>query len=96
MQLTIMRRRSAILPVAMSVAALAVIGARIAVAGIAPEPDEGAAAHLWELLMVAQMPVIGYFALTTVPGEGRTGLVILATQLLAALVASAPVFILRW
>lgn len=80
----------------MSVAALAVIGARIAVAGIAPEQDEGTAARLWQLLMAGQVPVIGYFAVTSGSSAGRAGIVVVAAQLLAALAAAAPVFILRW
>lgn len=96
MYATIVRRPSAFLPVVMSLLALALIAAHIATAGTAPQADEGTAARLWQLLMLGQAPIIGYFAATGVPGGGRKGLVVLAVQLLAAVTAAAPIFILGW
>jgi hypothetical protein len=96
MYATIVRRPSAFLPVAMSLVALGVIAAHIAIAGSAPQSDEGTAARLWQLLMIGQAPIIGYFAATGVPSAGRKGLVVLAVQLLAAVTAAAPIFILGW
>ena len=93
---TIVRRPSAFLPVAMSLVALGLIAAHIAIAGIAPQRDEGTAARLWQLLMLGQVPIIGYFAATSVPSAGREGLVVLVVQLLAAIAAAAPIFILGW
>lgn len=80
----------------MSLAAVGVIAARIATIGVGAEPDEGTAAHLWQALMVAQLPVIFYFAVTSLPRAPRSGTLVLAVQLLAALAAMAPVFILHW
>jgi spore maturation protein SpmB len=92
----IARRPSAFIPVAMSLAALGLIAAHIATAGVAPQRDEGIAAHLWQLLMATQIPLILYFAATGLPRAPRSTSVVLAVQLLAVLAAVAPVAILRW
>jgi hypothetical protein len=80
----------------MSLAALAVVVARIVFVGVAPEPDEGAAAHVWQLLMAGQLPVIAFFAITWLPRNPRQALVALLLQAVAGLAAAAPVFVLGW
>ena len=92
----VVRRPSACLPMAMSLAALGLIVAHIVTAGVAPQRDEGLAAHLWQLLIVAQLPVILYFAVTWLPRTPRPAWLVLAIQLLAMVAAIAPVAILRW
>jgi hypothetical protein len=57
-----MRQPSAFLPLAMSLAALAIVLGHAAVFGIVHEADEGTAAHLFQLLMAAQVPVVAFFA----------------------------------
>lgn len=91
-----MRRPSAFLPVVMSAAALAVVLFYAATHGIAPQSDEGAAAHIWQLLMAAQMPIVAFFALTRLPNSPRQAAPVLALQVGAALAAMAPVFLLGW
>src|SRR5205809_7380937 len=44
-----LRQPSAFLPIAMSLAALALVLGHIALFGITHEADEGAAAHIWQL-----------------------------------------------
>ena len=90
------KQPSAFLPVVMSLAALATVLLRIALVGTAPEPDEGAAAHLWQLLMALQLPVIALFAIKFLPRFPRQALLVLGLQAGAALAALAPVFILHW
>jgi hypothetical protein len=68
----------------------------LAAHGAAPQADEGAAAHLWQLLMAIQVPTILFFALRWVPESPRRALPILGLQIVAALGAAAPVFLLRW
>jgi len=92
----ITRRPSAYVPILMSLAAVVTVLVHIAVAGTAPQPDEGAAAHLWQLLMALQLPVIGYFAIRWLPRAPRRGVLVLALQVGAALAAAAPVFLLHW
>ena len=90
------KQPSAFLPVVMSLAALATVLLRIALVGTAPEPDEGAAAHLWQLLMALQLPVIALFAIKWLPQSPKQALLVLGLQAGAALAALAPVFILHW
>ncbi|MFN0180730.1 MAG: hypothetical protein ACKVZ0_18160 [Gemmatimonadales bacterium] len=87
---------SAFLPVAMSLGALATVGIVLATGGTAPQADEGAAAHIWQLLMAAQAPLIVFFAIKWVPRSPRRAVLILALQLAAAVAAMAPVFLLGW
>lgn len=59
---TLMRQPTAYLPVAMSLGALAMIVWFVAVHGVVHQPDEGAQAHLWQLLVAGQLPLMAYFA----------------------------------
>ena len=96
MNSTIVRRPSALIPLAMSGAALAVVVGHIAVAGIARQADEGTAAHLWQLMMAGQVPVVAYFAARWLPRAPGQALAVLALQAAAALAALAPVYLLNW
>ncbi len=92
---TVLRRPSAFAPLAMSGAALAlVLGAIAFNRGVPHDTDEGAVAHLWQILMVAQMPVILFFALRWLPRAPRQSWPVLAIQVGAVLAAMAPVFLL--
>ena len=62
MNVTTIRRPSAWIPVAMSVAALAIVLVHVARFGVAREADEGTAAHVWQILMAGQLPIIAWFA----------------------------------
>ena len=87
-----MKQPSAFLPMAMSLAALALVLVHLAIFGVVREADEGTAAHLWQLLMVGQVPVVAYFALIWLPRSPGKALRVLALQLVAALAACAPVY----
>jgi hypothetical protein len=91
---TLIKQPSAFLPPAMSIAALATVLVHVALFGTAREADEGAAAHIWQLLMAGQLPVILVFAVTWLPRAPRQGITILGLQAAAALAALAPVFLL--
>ena len=92
----LIRRPSAFLPLAMSLGALAAVLIFLILHGPAPQPDEGAAAHIWQTLMVCQLPIIGFFAIRWIPRSPRQALPILGLQFAAALAAAAPVFLLHW
>ena len=92
---SVIKQPSAFIPVVMSLAALAVVLAHVAVFGIVHEADEGTAAHLWQLLMAAQVPIIAFFAIKWLPRTPKRALFVLALQVVAALAALAPVFFLR-
>jgi len=63
-----------------------------AVFGVVHEADEGAAAHIFQLLMAGQVPVVAYFALKWLPLAPGQTLLILALQASAALAAFAAVY----
>ena len=89
---TVLRRPSAFLPVLMSLAALSVVLAHFALVGTAREADEGTAAHVWQLLMALQVPVVAYFAVKWLPRNPQHGLLVVALQVAAIIAALAPVF----
>jgi hypothetical protein len=96
MRVSMLRQPTAMIPLAMSLAALAVVLGHIAVAGVGREADEGTAAHLWQLLMALQIPVIGLFAVLWLPRAPRQALFVLVLQAAALIAAATPVFLLNW
>jgi hypothetical protein len=91
----LLKQPSAYLPVAMSLAALGTVLLHLARFGVTHDPDEGAAAHIWQLLMAGQLPVIAFFAIKWLPQAPKEALAILALQVAAILAAAAPVFLLK-
>ena len=91
---TMLKQPTAFLPIAMSLAALATVFVHIILVGTAPQADEGTAAHVWQLLMALQLPIIAFFAIKWLPQAPGRALLILAIQAGAALAALAPIFIL--
>lgn len=89
------RQPSAFLPVAMSLVALVVVLGHIALFGVAREADEGAAAHIWQLLIALQVPIMAFFAIKYLPQKPKQTLLVLAFQVVAILIACAPVFFLK-
>jgi hypothetical protein len=94
------RRPSAFLPLAMSLTALAMVLVPIGWAishstGIRHDPDEGAIAHLWQLLMTVQIPVVLFFAVKWMRRAPRPALRVLALQAGAWLASCAPVYLLH-
>lgn len=94
--LALLKRPSAYIPLAMSSVVLALILVHVARFGIARQADEGAEAHLFQILMPAQVPIITFFALTWLPRNRRQALEVLGLQGAAALAVFAIVFALRW
>jgi hypothetical protein len=89
------KQPSAFLPLAMSLAALAPVLVHFAVFGNAHEADEGADAHIFQLLMVVQVPIVAFFAIKWLLRAPKEALRILALQAGAGLAASATVFFLE-
>jgi hypothetical protein len=92
--LSLLAKPSAYIPIAMSLTALTWCLGGIAAHGVLREPDEGLAAHSWQLLMAGQVPIIGYFVIKWLPRVLRQTLYVLALQIGAALAAMAPVYFL--
>jgi hypothetical protein len=95
MNIPSMKLPSAFLPLAMSLTALGIVLGHIAIYGAAREADEGAAAHLWQILMAGQIPVAVFFAIKWLPRAPKQALHILALQAGVALAAIAPVYFLH-
>ncbi len=89
-------RFSALAPLVMSLAALALVVGRIAVVGTARQVDEGTVAHLFQLLIVGQVPIMAFFAFKWLRRIPKQALAVLALQVLAVAVACAPVTYFNW
>jgi hypothetical protein len=98
---TMVKKPSALLPLAMSLTALALLGGAYIFGlatghgGLVREPDEGSIAHLWQLLMAGQLPGLAFFALKWLPRAPRQTVYVLALQVGAVLAALAPVYFLN-
>jgi hypothetical protein len=88
----IVRQPSAFVPMAMSLTGMALVVGHVAIYGIVREADEGATAHIWQLLMGLQLPVLVFFAVKWLPRAPKPTLGVLALQAGAALASMAPVF----
>ncbi len=91
----VLRQPSALLPLAMSLTALAIVIGHLALYGATREADEGAAAHLWQILMVGQLPVLAFFAVKWLPRATKPAMGVLALQAVAVLASATPVFLLN-
>ena len=97
------RAPSAWIPVALALAAIALLGGYFVTGphepymvvenGVARE-DEGAIAHTWQLLMLAQLPCVLWFAVNWLPKDTKRALVMLAIQGTLFFAAALPVYLL--
>lgn len=78
-----MAQWSALVPMALSLAALASFVGYLVIVGAVREPDEGTGAHVWQLLMVAQLPLAAFFAVTWLPVAPRAAGAVFALQAVA-------------
>jgi len=92
MSFSLIRKPSGWLLIAMSLAALALVVGHITIYGAVREADEGTAAHIWQILMAAQVPIIAFFAINWLPRNPGPALVVIALQGVAVIAALAPVF----
>jgi hypothetical protein len=94
--LTLSKRPSAFLPMVMSIAALSTVLASIVASSgaVVRDADEGAVAHIWQLLMAGQVPMLAYFVIRWLPRAPRPTIYVFALQIVAALAAMAPVYLL--
>jgi hypothetical protein len=87
MNVPLLKQPSALLSMAMSLAALALVLGHAAIYGIVHEADEGAAAHIWQLLIAGHIPLAAFFAIKWLPRATKQALIVLAI-LAAALIAN--------
>ena len=92
----LLKQPSAWLPFVMSFAALAFLLGYVAIFGISngtDRGDEGAAARIFQLIMAAQLPIVGTFAIKWLPRRPRQSLIVLALQAAAWLI---PILTVMW
>ena len=89
------KKPSAFLPLAMSFTALAVLGIAATMGDLVRQPDEGVTAHIWQILMGGQIPVLIFFAVKWVRRAPKQTLYVLAFQAAAVISAMAPVYFLH-
>jgi hypothetical protein len=79
----------------MSFAALAMIVVYVAINGFASSGngDEGAPARIFQLIMLAQLPIAGYFAFKWLPKQPKQSLMVLALQAVAWII---PIVTIIW
>jgi hypothetical protein len=92
----ILKSPSAMAPIGMSLAAQGTVLVQIVLFGVARQSDEGAAAHIWQLLIAGQMPVLLFFAVKWLPKAPRQARRVIALQVLVLLASMVPIFVLRW
>jgi len=82
---SLFKQPSAWIPLAMSFVALAMIVVFVAINGFVSSGngDEGAPARIFQLIMVAQLPIAGYFAVKWLPKQPKQSLMVLALQAIA-------------
>lgn len=88
----LIKKPSAFLPITMSLVVIAVMIYYFARFGIVHQTDEGTAAHIFQIGMAGQIPIILYFMVRWLPRHPRQGLEVLVFQALAALAAMGPVW----
>jgi len=88
------RQFRVLFPPIASLAALTLVLGHFALYGKPHEADEGAAAHLFQLLMLTQLPVLAFFALTRLPVAPLPALKVLVVDVALALAAFASVYFL--
>jgi hypothetical protein len=89
------KRPLAWIPVAMSLAILAMVLTTIGISGAVRQQDEGTQAHIFQIWLVLEVVLMTVFAVAWVPRRPKQALVVLAIQILGALAACAPVFYFR-
>jgi len=91
----LLKEPTAFIPMAMSLIALMMVLSFLVINGVVHQADEGTEAHLWQLLMVGQLPVLLFFAVKWLPRAPKQTFYVLALQAAAALASIAPVFFLH-
>jgi cell division protein FtsW (lipid II flippase) len=89
------KRPLAWIPVAMSLAILAMVLTTIGISGAVRQEDEGTKAHIFQIWLVLEVVLVTVFVVEWVPRRPKQALVVLAIQILCVLAACAPVFYSR-
>jgi hypothetical protein len=85
---------AAFIPILMSLSALFIVLVHWTIFGIVHDADEGTLAHIFQLLIVAQLPIAVYFLFRWGDKKPKETLKILVLQAIALLAAITAVFFL--
>ena len=88
---SLLKHPSAWIPLVMSLVALTFLLGYVAMFGIVHQSDEGTPARIFQLIMVAQLPIIAIFAIKHLPKRPRDSLFVLALQAVAWIIPIAAV-----
>jgi len=92
---SLIKKPSAWIPIAISLAVLATMLIYITIAGATTrQPDEGTAAHLFQIWLVLEVLMVGFFAVKWLPQMPKQTFLVLVIQIVAVLAACALVFYL--
>ena len=89
-----LKHPSAWIPLTMSLAGVTLVLAHFAAYGAVHEADEGTAAHIFQLLMAGQVPIVVWFVCRWAPRVPLDAFGVLALQAAAAIAAFACVYFL--
>jgi len=90
--ISLLKKPSAWIPIAIPLIFFAYLLIQITFFEIVREEDEGTAAHLFQLWLVLEPLMLGYFAFKWLPREPKHALHILALQIATALLPISVVF----
>jgi hypothetical protein len=93
-EVTLLKQLSAWLPLVMSFVALGLVLGHWAVFGNTHDPDEGAAAHIFQILMAVQLPLVVFFIIKWLPRQRKQALLVLALLAILWIAAWAAVYFL--
>jgi hypothetical protein len=93
---SLFKQPSAWIPLLMSFTALAMILVYVAMFGThTGNGDEGTPAHIFQLIMIAQLPIAGYFAVRWLPKQPKQSLLVLAAQAVAWIIPIVTIMYLE-
>ena len=92
---SILKKPGAWIPIVIPLVFFTYIIIFISIFGIVRKEDEGIAAHLFQLWLVCEPFLVGFFAVKWLPRARKEALIILALQALAALLLLSVVFFLK-
>ena len=93
--ITLSAKPSGAMPLLMSLTALLIAIVYVVARGGQHEADEGPAAHIFQLLIVGQVPIIGFFLIRWIRGNPLACLSVAACQIIALAAALLPVWLYR-
>lgn len=92
MNALLIKKPSALLLIVMSLAAIVMVLGHAAIFGVVREADEGTPAHIFQLRMGAQVPIVAVFAAKWLPHKPSQTLWVIVPQASLGLNAMALVY----